>query len=430
MRLWYWVIEYVITLIEVFLCFQFSNEFVKINDEKVKKRFFIYAIVYSILTIVINRIELFSYANGIIGVVTLFILQAIIYRKKYGLIFLLTTLYAVIASAVDFSFAQMGAIAFNVNKQYILQVQSIERCICMVVSKLFLFVIVYFFCKYSNNRAELPRKYIVANCVISIILISLDYYIIGNDSIAESVELRKFSILFFVLSIAFIILIFGFVLNLSQIYKLKEDVALLRLHNEMIYKSEKNTEKVFNMWRSSIHDYKHKIFAIKRWLDVGDNEKIRKFINEENLLMQQKIFYIKTGNDIIDAIVNTKRSLAEEKGIIFTTNISLPGECVISDLDIVCILGNLIDNAIDACADQDVKYIDLIIKEVKKMIIIKLTNAYKEDKNGNDESNKDETYMHGIGLKNIKSIVNKYAGTYKMTREQDEVVSIIMILNK
>ena len=38
--------------------------------------------------------------------------------------------------------------------------------------------------------------------------------------------------------------------------------------------------------------------------------------------------------------------------------------------------------------------------------------------------------MHGIGLKNIKSIVNKYAGIYKMTREQDEVVSIIMILNK
>lgn len=232
------------------------------------------------------------------------------------------------------------------------------------------------FDKYSLNEMELPPKYIVENCLIAIILITLDYFLINKSSLTEDEEMRRFSIAFFALSIAIIILIFGFVLKLSENYKQKQDMELLELQNEIIYKAEKNTERAFNMWRSSIHDYKHKLIAMKRWLDEGNVEEVKKFVNEESIMLEQKVFYTKTGNDIVDAIVNTKQNIAESKDILFFINIALPEKCVISDLDMVCLLGNLIDNAIEACEKQKNKYIDVVIKDVKKMLIIKVINSY------------------------------------------------------
>lgn len=431
MMIVYWGIEYFATWIETLLCLKFSNEFIeKKNRVNIRWKIIIYAMISSLLVLVVNNIKLFSLANGIMGIIILFILQSIIFRKRYSLIFLLTMLYAVIVSALDFSIAQMGAIVLHVNTDYILETQSIERCQCMVVSKLLLFIIVYFFIKYSQNEMELPTKYIAGNCMIAIILINLDYFIIKKCALTEDEEMRRFSIIFFILSIAIIILIFGFVLKLSENYKQKQDMELLELQNEMIYKAGKNTERAFNMWRSSIHDYKHKIIAIKRWLDEGNIEEVKKFVNEENMMLEQKIFYIKTGNDIVDAIVNTKQNIAEEKGILFSINIALPEKCVISDLDMVCLLGNLIDNAIEACEKQKRKYIDVVIRDVKKMLIIKVSNSYDSKIPINFITSKEKKIMHGIGLKNVKSIVNKYLGTYELVKEKNEVITTIMLLNK
>lgn len=427
----YWGIEYIVTLIETVLCLMFSNGYIE-KKQRIDNRWkkISYAMFSSMVVILVNNIELFSFVNGIVGVIVLFILQAVIYRKRYSFIFLLTMLYAVIVSAVDFSVAQMGTIVFQVNTEYILEVQSIERCGCMAVSKLLLFIIIYFLNKYSLNDMELPKKYIAGNCLIAIILISLDYYIMVNTTLTKIKEMREFSIIFFVFSIAIIALIFGLVLKMSENYKQKQDLALLELQNDMLYKAEKNTEKAFNMWRSSIHDYKHKVFAIKRWLDEEKIEEVKKFVNEESEILNQKVFYTKTGNDIVDAIVNTKQNIAEEKGILFSMNIALPEKLVISDLDMVSILGNLIDNAIEACEKQNRKYIDIVIKDVKKMLIIKVTNFYEDQIPINYSTSKEKKVMHGIGLKNVKNIVDKYSGTYEVVQEQNEVITTIMLLNK
>lgn len=92
------------------------------------------------------------------------------------------------------------------------------------------------------------------------------------------------------------------------------------------------------------------------------------------------MFYVQTGNSAVDSIINTKQKIAEDKGIIFSSNISLPAEYAVSDMDMVCVLGNLIDNAIEACEKQTSKYIEVDINEVKKMILIKIVNSYNGEK--------------------------------------------------
>ena len=223
---------------------------------------------------------------------------------------------------------------------------------------------------------------------------------------------------------------FDLVLKLAENYQQKQELALLELQNEMNAKAEKNTEQTFNLWRSSIHDYKHKVLVIKHWLDEGKIEELKDFIENESETLAKKIYYIKTGNEVVDAIINTKQNLAEKKGINFSVNVKIPPECIVSDIDFVCIFGNLIDNAIEACETQSEKRIEIIVKEIKKLLIIKVINSYKGKLPDKLSTTKKEKRFHGIGLKNVKSILEKYDGTYQMIKEDDEVITKIMILNK
>lgn len=87
-------------------------------------------------------------------------------------------------------------------------------------------------------------------------------------------------------------------------------------------------------------------------------------------------------------------------------------------------------NAIEACTNQNKKYIEVVVKEIKNLLIIKIINSYQGQVTEKLVTTKKEKYLHGIGLKNVKSIVEKYDGTYEMSKENDEVVTKIMILNK
>ena len=341
---------------------------------------------------------------------------------------LMTFIYTILVSVVDFIILQIGGIVFSVETGHLLNEQSLERCGCVLISKLLLCILIYFIHKYAQKDLDLPKKYIFLICLITGVLISFDFYMVEEYSVTKSDDIRIFSMIFFAVSIVLIILILGIVLMLVENYKQRQDISLLELQNEMFVTSEKNLENAFQMWRSSIHDYKHKIYILQHWLEEGKIQEIKDFVAMESENLTNKMFYIKTGNEVVDAIVNTKQNIAEEKGIVFSVNISIPKSCRISDIDLVCILGNLIDNAIEACENQSKKRIEIIIKEVKKFLYIKIINSYEGELSQEMTTTKKEKLMHGIGLKNVKSIVAKYDGTYEMVKDNGEVTTNIVIL--
>lgn len=433
MTVLYWSVEYLATLVETILCCIVANIFIKnesLNNENNRKRIFIYSCLASIMVMIVNKIGLFSFMNGIFGIIMLFLLQYMIYKQKYNILILLTLIYAVIDSAIDFVIAQMGGILLSVKTSYLINEQSLERCGCVLISKAILCILIYLIYKYNYEKVDIPKKYITVICFIAIVLVALDYYIIEKSIVSDSQDIRLFSVVFFSVSVILIILVFDLVLKLAENYQQKQEIALLELQNEMLVKAEKNTEQTFHLWRSSIHDYKHKILVMKHWLDEGKIEEVKGFIEKESESLTQKIFYIKTGNEVVDAIINTKQNLAEEKGISFSVNVKIPSECVVSDIDFVCIFGNLIDNAIEACETQSEKRVEIVVKEIKKLLIIKVINSYKGELTDKLSTTKKEKVFHGIGLKNVKSILEKYDGTYQMIKEDDEVITKIMILNK
>lgn len=428
MNILFWILEYFANFIEFILCIFFTKVFID-DKQSFKPHLFIYALIISCIVLITNAVELFSYISGMINLAFLLITQFIIYRKKYATITLATIIYAFIISVIDFTVIQIFSLIINIKPEYLLEQQNIERCLCLIISKSILFLIIYFIYKYSKIKMFLSKKYIFIISFISVILLTFNYYLIKENELTTNPEIQILSATFFISSVLLISLIFGLILKISENYNQKQNIALLELQNEMLIKTEQNTEQIFQLWRSSIHDYKHKIFLLKYWIDNEDLKSLKNFVNNENTIFSQKLFYIKTGNDIIDALINTKQKLAEENNIIFSTNISIPSNCSVSDLDFICILGNLIDNALEACENQNQKYIDLTIKEINHLLIIKVINSYKDMLPKKFITTKKDKSLHGIGLENVKNLVKKYNGSYKISQNQDEVITIITLKN-
>ncbi len=122
-------------------------------------------------------------------------------------------------------------------------------------------------------------------------------------------------------------------------------------------------------------------------------------------------------------MLNFKFHPAIENGTKININVSIPSGLSFPSFDLTVILGNLIDNALEAVAfvDED-PFIDFRINCSKGLMIIKIFNPYKiavNMENGKIITSKKDTANHGIGLKSVKEALNKYNGITKIETDQN-----------
>ena len=122
---------------------------------------------------------------------------------------------------------------------------------------------------------------------------------------------------------------------------------------------------------------------------------------------------------------------AEEQGVSVKANIRIPSQINIEDDDIVIILGNLLDNAIEATEllEGD-KYIEVNFEYHKDCVFIIVKNNYDNViniVNGSIKTRKKDDVLHGIGLKSVESALEKYDGVIKYEHNQDEFVANVIL---
>lgn len=125
-----------------------------------------------------------------------------------------------------------------------------------------------------------------------------------------------------------------------------------------------------------------------------------------------------SGNDILDAILNHARTQARENGIEMDINAEYPRSAPITSDDLCVILFNLLDNAMEASLDykklqHTAPVISVTIRRIHQFLIIKVQNPCVQpprQRFGRFISTKTNSLHHGIGLKNVKEIVEKYQG--------------------
>lgn len=210
----------------------------------------------------------------------------------------------------------------------------------------------------------------------------------------------------------------------NQLFRLQ-----MKNQTEMYYSISENLEKQ----RQKAHEYKNKILCIESLMHKRKYAELESYLGNISEGLEKELDAITTNNVIVDAILNTKYNEMLEKNIIFVFKINDLGKIRMTDEDIVVILSNLLNNAIEACEKcKKKKIIKLKFVSEGDEIVISVRNTYENAlivQDGKYQTTKTEIDNHGIGISNIINVIKKYHGSYVIKPDDKEFFFSIMILN-
>ena len=261
--------------------------------------------------------------------------------------------------------------------------------------------------------------------LVSCILLNVSGYMIVNFPIANLDLVNLYSFLFIGL-IEIIFVMFSLLtrrLNKSREELVKKEIeSYSKTFNETMVK---NIEESYKNNRKLKHDLNNHLLAIELRIKNGKQEEALDYIHK----ISQNITGIKvleTENETLNYIINSKIMTMERYEIEFEYKI-LSSLKQLEVFDIVTIMGNLLDNAIEAQHDLiEKKYIKLYTEDIEGRTIIEIRNRCNRDKltikDGEFVSTKKDKDNHGLGLENVREVINKYKGEYKIDIQENEFV--------
>ncbi len=195
----------------------------------------------------------------------------------------------------------------------------------------------------------------------------------------------------------------------------EEKNRLLTMRNNLLESNYQALHKAYNENRMLSHDFKNHMLAVRQLIQENQNKEALEYIVtyiNRSLTINRRV---ESGCNIVDIIVNSKIAEAEEKKIEFTYDIGQLGSINIQDIDMCALLANLLDNAIEACERLESKgrWIYLKIKREKHMLIIWIENSIIDDKKQKEkffQTSKKDKIIHGLGIKSVNNVVQKYDG--------------------
>ena len=209
------------------------------------------------------------------------------------------------------------------------------------------------------------------------------------------------------------------------------DRRIAAYQNDLVAKHCDEVQNMYNQIRGWRHDYHSHIQTMKAFLAAGEKAEHLEYLGKLDADLTSVDTVIKTGNVMVDAILNSKLSLAASKKIQITTKVAVPQTLNISEIDLCVAIGNLLDNAIEACmrlpCESD-RFIRVYIGTHKSMLYVSAFNAAGGEikKSGKSYISTKDSPSHGFGLIRIDRIVAKYGGFVNRQNEKGVFATEIM----
>ncbi|MBU5426905.1 GHKL domain-containing protein [Tissierella pigra] len=212
-------------------------------------------------------------------------------------------------------------------------------------------------------------------------------------------------------------------INFATFYLYDEISRILSEEKDKILMQQQNKyyEKQLELMRASLksiktikHDLKNHMTSLYALVEEDKKEEVLEYLSGVIKVFNNKEGLASTGNTVIDSIINFKLREAEKEKITVNIDLNIPRELNIPSFDITIILGNLLDNALNAVKklEKD-RYINIKIKYTRGRLIVKIDNSFDgiiiKEKGKIITSHRDKT-NHGLGLESVKTVLNKYNG--------------------
>ncbi len=208
------------------------------------------------------------------------------------------------------------------------------------------------------------------------------------------------------------------------------DRRIAAFQNDLMGKHVAEVENIYKQMRGWRHDYHNHIQAMKAYRSSDENEKVDAYLNELETDLTSVDTLLKSGNVMVDALLNSKLSLAKVQNIAINAKAIVPKHLTISEIDLCVIIGNLLDNAIEANMRVDAaekRFIRVYMDMKRNNLYLSVTNASAGvgKQNGRYISLKGD--KHGFGLLRVDRLVDKYAGYIKRRDEEGAFTAEVML---
>lgn len=191
----------------------------------------------------------------------------------------------------------------------------------------------------------------------------------------------------------------------------------------------------YDKQKKKTHEYKNQLLCMESLVQKKKYAELEAYIRRISGNLSREKNYLSTNHVFVDAILNTKFHEMEERDIVTVFKINDLSDLNMDEEDVVVILSNLLNNAIEACEKcKGRKVIKLkFVREDDAVIIsVKNTHNNKIIYHGDEiQTSKAQSDEHGIGIKNIIDTIKKYNGSYVIHSDEKEFYfSIVIPLQK
>lgn len=280
--------------------------------------------------------------------------------------------------------------------------------------------------KWLTNDA--PKK-IGPRQLISAVLIFATFQIIGLSP--GSVELSPRDGEWQVLYMSQLLLAFILYLQ-NELFKnsvMRQELAVMNLLWKKEQEQYELSKENIALINQKCHDLKHQIRAIRNC----SKEDVEQYLAEMEDSIRIYEAIVKTGNEVLDTILTEKSLYCKNRGIVVSCVADGSQMDFINTVDLYAILGNALDNAIEAVEKfkhKEKRQIDVMIYRQQNFLVMNIVNPIKGNLVYEEElpvSTKGDKRFHGFGLRSMRYLVKKYDG-FLTVSEEDGCFSLKILI--
>lgn len=429
------LVEHLFSLIESILLFYFLSTMLR---KKESINYFVYISSIGLyFAIVAFFTSYFTFSNNTLIII---ILVSLIYsiclfngtlKNKIGF----TIAFFMLLVLCDVFVANILGIILGINIQDVIFTEEWFRGFLFCVSKVILIFILRAISHFiGSEKISVPSKYlymIMSTFAISLVILM----VIGEIGILTPYHYNK--PIYFIISCIGILMINVFIqyifIQLSRYYEKEQVYNIITLRNEMMEEFYTERDQVYKQTRKLGHDFKNHISCILVLLNSNKIDEAQKYARDICDSITEHSVLIRSGNDIVDAVLNQKLSAAQKSYIHMDIDVVMPKEVRIKSIHLCAILANIIDNAIEASIkikDENNRRIKIKIGPYKDYLFISVSNAVESNPLKDIKkfrTTKKDSKNHGLGVQIVQSIIEKYNGSIEYDFDNSMLTVKILI---
>ena len=422
-----YIMNFILQIIECFICFFFYESITNFKNG-IGKRLSVMIGTYLVMYIINLAFDYNIIINTIVMLAAHFLFARFLYNISLKFSLLCSVLIVGLVTITEVGSINFIAFAFKTETKAFIE-NMLNYILLIVLSKTMFFIVLKIISSIINRYNQKEKLSLVYLLYPFSLLVVLTAFVVISDSLIISENARLF-ISACILFLTFSVIITSFYQQVSSkrdhdLFELK--AAEQKNEAEMQYLSlleEKNQQM-----QIMAHDYKNHIFALSQMSDISE---IKSYIEKISGEIQKVGKGCESGNHTLDIILNKYVAECERKGISFEYDVSLANLCFVDDFDLVNIVSNLLDNALEAAEQSTEKKITLNTAKVNTYDSLTVINSCDIPPDKELKTTKKNKQLHGLGIKSIQKAVKKYDGelAWKYEENNKRFKATVILLNK